>query len=782
MDGRARGAVTSRTAPVRASVRRRVVGVLAVPAFGCLGAIACSGAGSVPAPAAALSSSAAHLGEPPIALAAAASASSAPPAAPPSPTWIDAARIQRWSEVARGIDALPEAERNEPGTRYVRARAAQELGDSASVAALLRELEKDLPLLSDDILRTRARAALDTGAVDDAVRWYGGRDEPRALLRAARAERAAGRLPQAARSIELALRRVTARRKHKSVTLEAEIRLERSRVLEARGDLPGAAAELRHVLVTAPTLADDAAGVEHLALVAPKAPLTRRERFERARLLAASGLEERALAELAALDGAPGAMPARYALAHVRAEAAFVARRDDVRAAELCEIAAKLGGPEATVDWLRAGRARARSGDDAAAAVIFDRLARGGSKQAEHARFFAARARSVQGQFELAEKLYLSYLARHPRGTYARSARHEAAISALAAGHTAPAAKALQALEDATEAPRQRVEYTELRGVVAQQAGDRKLATRLFREVIDAQPLSLVALLAGERLAQLGEPRPAPIATIAPRDAEPELVIELPDRVALLHRLGLDADAERELGKQEASFAKRYAPRGDEALCRAYSELAGAARRYQVAQRAADGESLSRAPDARSRWIWDCLYPRPYQSWVRELEQRRELPRDFAYAVMRQESAFKPSVVSPARAVGLMQLIPATAESAARELAIDFDRERLAWPSYNLELGSFYLKKVLGTFGGHVALAAAAYNAGPSAVSRWLASGESLPLDVFVARIPYEETRAYVHRVVGNWARYAYAEGGEAALPALGLELPHGLRAPSGTY
>ncbi len=149
---------------------------------------------------------------------------------------------------------------------------------------------------------------------------------------------------------------------------------------------------------------------------------------------------------------------------------------------------------------------------------------------------------------------------------------------------------------------------------------------------------------------------------------------------------------------------------------------------------------------------------------------------------MRQESGFRPTVVSPARAVGLLQLIPPTARTVAGELGVDFDPLLLRSPPYNIRLGAFYLKKVLDTFGGSVALAAAAYNAGPVRVSHWLETGEKLPLDLWVARIPFHETRSYVCRVVGNMARYAYLDGGESAVPNLDLSLPKGLRAGPGAY
>ena len=95
----------------------------------------------------------------------------------------------------------------------------------------------------------------------------------------------------------------------------------------------------------------------------------------------------------------------------------------------------------------------------------------------------------------------------------------------------------------------------------------------------------------------------------------------------------------------------------------------------------------------------------------------------------------------------------------------------------NIQLGAYYLAKLLRTFGGSAALAVGAYNAGPVAMSRWLESGETLPLDLFVARIPYSETRTYVRRVLGNLARYQYLTSPDGAIPTLSLELPKGARA-----
>ena len=254
--------------------------------------------------------------------------------------------------------------------------------------------------------------------------------------------------------------------------------------------------------------------------------------------------------------------------------------------------------------------------------------------------------------------------------------------------------------------------------------------------------------------------------------------IELPETVALLRRLGLDADAEVELGRHEAALVKRHAPRSYEALCATYALLDTGARRYQIAQDRVDRRVLTVAPSDGTRWQWDCVYPRPYGRLVGETAKTFGIPEALLYGVMRQESGFRPGVSSPAGANGLMQVIVPTAERVARDLGEPFDATLLDDPGPNVRLGAVYLKKLLEAFGGNVALAAGAYNAGPLAVRRWMDGSSELSVDVFVARIPYAETLDYVERVVGNFARYRYLEGGESAVPRLDLTLP---KAPPST-
>src|SRR5204863_1617938 len=146
-------------------------------------------------------------------------------------------------------------------------------------------------------------------------------------------------------------------------------------------------------------------------------------------------------------------------------------------------------------------------------------------------------------------------------------------------------------------------------------------------------------------------------------------------KVALLARLGLVADAEAALARHENEISARYAPRGSEAVCEAYGKIGAGAGRYRVGQAAVRAEALARAPTEATRWAWDCVYPTPFEEMVRSAETAQNLPTGLLYAVMRQESAFRPDAVSPANAVGLLQLIPSTAERVALEMGTDHDAE-----------------------------------------------------------------------------------------------------------
>jgi len=153
---------------------------------------------------------------------------------------------------------------------------------------------------------------------------------------------------------------------------------------------------------------------------------------------------------------------------------------------------------------------------------------------------------------------------------------------------------------------------------------------------------------------------------------------------------------------------------------------------------------------AKSDW-WDDLelrFPLLYRQEVADQARLQGLDPSWIYAVLRQESAFDPHAESHAGALGLMQLLPATARSVARSLNQPRpSRADLLSPRRNIQLGSAYLAEMHRRFDDHPALAAAAYNAGPHRVETWLPA-QSLAADLWVATIPFEETRGYVRRVL----------------------------------
>lgn len=134
--------------------------------------------------------------------------------------------------------------------------------------------------------------------------------------------------------------------------------------------------------------------------------------------------------------------------------------------------------------------------------------------------------------------------------------------------------------------------------------------------------------------------------------------------------------------------------------------------------------------------------------------------RALALAIARRESEFDPSVVSPAGAMGLMQVMPGTAQMMATETGLPYARSRLTTdPGYNVAMGSAYLKVLVDEFGPAVALVAAGYNAGPGRPRRWItAFGDPRAPEVdvvdWVERIPIGETRTYVMRVVESLVIY----------------------------
>jgi soluble lytic murein transglycosylase len=204
------------------------------------------------------------------------------------------------------------------------------------------------------------------------------------------------------------------------------------------------------------------------------------------------------------------------------------------------------------------------------------------------------------------------------------------------------------------------------------------------------------------------------------------------------------------------------------ALCDMQSEAIAEWRAgYDALEPAAQVQAIGLA----ARWTWylqaisaaaklgvfddyDLLYPHPYDSEVRRGSTLSGLPPDLIYAIIRQESLYRADARSSADAIGLMQLLPATARQTAKSWGLPApSNASLVIPSVNVPLGSAYLRSMLDRWNGQAPFAIASYNAGPGAVKRWLPAAP-MATDVWVENIPYNETRTYVQRV--SWHRVVF--------------------------
>ncbi|WP_213877800.1 transglycosylase SLT domain-containing protein [Pseudomonas sp. dw_358] len=149
---------------------------------------------------------------------------------------------------------------------------------------------------------------------------------------------------------------------------------------------------------------------------------------------------------------------------------------------------------------------------------------------------------------------------------------------------------------------------------------------------------------------------------------------------------------------------------------------------------------------------WDDLdirFPMAHRDALVRESATRGIHPSWAFAITRQESAFMDDARSGVGAMGLMQLMPATAKETSRKFDIPLSSpQQVLDPDKNIQLGAAYLSQVQSQFNGNRVLASAAYNAGAGRVRQWLKGANHLSFDVWVESIPFDETRQYVQNVL----------------------------------
>ncbi|WP_437984566.1 transglycosylase SLT domain-containing protein [Sorangium sp. So ce117] len=490
---------------------------------------------------------------------------------------------------------------------------------------------------------------------------------------------------------------------------------------------------------------------------------------------------------------AAGVTPAAGASAPATTSAAPATAGAAPAAASAAPAAGGTPAPRRPETLYNAGRASLRVDRHAEAAARFALLEKEypDHRLADDARYLGARALLGLGDQAQFVQLLTAMPDDYPSGDMVADGLFELALFEMERGDWAGAVRPLErALE---RFPHERAYHAAGRlpyylGRAHIETGSPDKGKALLEQVIRDYPLSFYMALSHARLADV-DPAAAQRALSAAleRDASaPYTELRSPlfaqpafTRAVELARQGEAKLARRELdllgvgGKtapREVMWASAFLLARSGALPQSYSILRTAMAAPAAVELA--GEWVDHYPVGRWRGAWELAYPRPFSGLVAAETKRSGIPEALAYAIMREESAFDPRVASPAQAFGLMQLIVPTAKLVAKPLGLPWSADALKRPEVNIALGCRYLSQLRGQFSDNPLLAIPAYNAGGGAPKRWIAERPSQSFDLWVERIPYEETRLYTKRVMTSLAVYELLYAGAQPGEALRTPLP----------
>jgi soluble lytic murein transglycosylase len=433
------------------------------------------------------------------------------------------------------------------------------------------------------------------------------------------------------------------------------------------------------------------------------------------------------------------------------------------------EAAARCEGEEAQVTALYyGGKASSSAHHNAEALTRFTLVEKRfpGHRLADDARLHAAQVVFDEGD----EARYLAMLATlpdaYPDGDMKGEALSRLALAQLGKGDLPGARTTLDRLlalsvDDRAWGSAGRAAYYRAR--VSQLSGELDDARSRYAAIVAEQPLTFYMLMAYARLRSLDDAaaRAAVQAAIG-REApgrfltadHPELATPAFDRFARLLEVG-----ELDAARHEASLAGLTGEGADSEVVWTVAWL------YDRAGAPDVGHSFARSrlvdyrahwPAGRWRLAWQVAFPRPWDDVVGPESASAGIPAPLTWAIMREESAFNPDAHSAANAFGLMQLLVGTARLMARGTPLVVDEAALRRPEVSIALGSRLLGSLRTSFASNPALAIAAYNSGSGAVRRWLGERGGDDFDLFVERIPFDETRNYLKRVLASEAAYAF--------------------------
>lgn len=360
------------------------------------------------------------------------------------------------------------------------------------------------------------------------------------------------------------------------------------------------------------------------------------------------------------------------------------------------------------------------------------------SEDADNALLEASLIRKSQKRWtdvrNLAERLLNSY----PQSSIRTQALWEAGWSSYQTGNWQSAAAYFKKLADCNSG-RDRALYWLSRSQAA--SGDTAAAQGTYAVLRREFPLGYYSMGGGD---DRGKEETA----LSPLPADPLESLPLPsnfERTRALISFGMFEEARKELSSYKGKSGNLTKTMS---IARLYLEMDDYNGAFNLVRK--DYPNLS---SREGRQILALKYPLPFRDTVLKSAETSKVPPHLVYAVIRSESSFSPVAVSPAGAVGLMQLMPATAGQIEGKPSVS--KERLTQPALNINYGVRHFKDMLTQYNGDLISTIASYNAGGSAVNRWRKEFGSMPPAEFIEQIPYGETREYVKQVLASSAIYA---------------------------
>jgi soluble lytic murein transglycosylase len=278
--------------------------------------------------------------------------------------------------------------------------------------------------------------------------------------------------------------------------------------------------------------------------------------------------------------------------------------------------------------------------------------------------------------------------------------------------------------------------------------GNEQDAQEIFSALANGFPFSYYGWRARDRI----QDHEVPSAGRRPNPGMSRLSVEDFERSKILLAAGLRKLATEEMRRT----SRRVRGLGDRL---AMAQLFNEAEQYHDAQRVvveAYAEDLARGPVPHLEELWWHAWPSAFEGLVAASATKPDSVHPaLVYAIMREESGYRPKILSVSGARGLLQIMVPTGEKLASRLGeTDFEPDDLFEPETNIRLGAHYLSELMGRFDGRMSASIASYNAGPHVVSDWLEAPAAVEDDIWVESIPYDQTRGYVKRVLRSYHAY----------------------------